>query len=705
MLFKEQIEKRRGQEQADLQQAVGKFAEEVGLKSRLKPAAGSDVSAVKAVLAALGIKDGYKWDPDCLFYTKEEQLHNILIPKGIMYRTVELDDQWWKSAAGPMLGYDSAGNWTALLPPHKKPHCHPVQRAICFYPSLPMRKIGVKDLLAFMVQSFRARDIAYLILLSGIVAVLGLLVPFVNKQLFDTVIPDGTKQDILPVAALLVGVSAGIILFNLIREWILLCIKRLVSIRIEPAVMARVFFLKPRFFMKYSSGELSERIGSISSLCDVVGEMFISTSLVSLFSLVYLFQMNIYAQELVLPAMAVLFGQMALMTLLFFFQRAVNRKSLAASAKLTSLVYDLMSGIVKLKLTGSHKRAFTRWLDTYRESAGLNFNPPLVLKISGALTMLLNMGATGLIYFLAARHNIAPSNYIAFVTAWGMVSGALMPLTQMIQGFASVEPLLAMAKPILDAEPEIDEKSKSANTLSGAIEVCHLSFRYSEDEPLILDDFSLKIKPGEYIGVVGKSGCGKSTLVRLLLGFETPQSGAIYYDNYDLKDVDKSSIRQKIGTCLQNGTLFPGSIFSNLTITAPESTMGDAWEAVRLVEMDKDIKELPMGMSTLISESGEGFSGGQKQRLLIARALINRPSILIFDEATSALDNISQKIVSDNLGSLGCTRIAIAHRVSTIRNCDRIIVLDKGRIVEEGTYDQLKLKGGLFAGMLNRQEI
>ncbi|MBQ6572994.1 MAG: ATP-binding cassette domain-containing protein, partial [Bacteroidales bacterium] len=426
---------------------------------------------------------------------------------------------------------------------------------------------------------------------------------------------------------------------------------------------------------------------------------------VSLFSLVYLFQMNIYAQELVLPAMAVLFGQMALMTLLFFFQRAVNRKSLAASAKLTSLVYDLMSGIVKLKLTGSHKRAFTRWLDTYRESAGLNFNPPLVLKISGALTMLLNMGATGLIYFLAARHNIAPSNYIAFVTAWGMVSGALMPLTQMIQGFASVEPLLAMAKPILDAEPEIDEKSKSANTLSGAIEVCHLSFRYSEDEPLILDDFSLKIKPGEYIGVVGKSGCGKSTLVRLLLGFETPQSGAIYYDNYDLKDVDKSSIRQKIGTCLQNGTLFPGSIFSNLTITAPESTMGDAWEAVRLVGMDKDIKELPMGMSTLISESGEGFSGGQKQRLLIARALINRPSILIFDEATSALDNISQKIVSDNLGSLGCTRIAIAHRVSTIRNCDRIIVLDKGRIVEEGTYDQLKLKGGLFAGMLNRQEI
>ena len=190
MLFKEQIERRREQEHADLQQAVGKFADEVGLKSRLKSTADTDISAVRAVLAALGIKEGYEWDPESLFYTKEEQLSNILIPKGIMFRTVELDDQWWKRAVGPMLGYDSNGNWVALIPPHKKPDCHPVKQAICFYPSLPMKKIGVKDLLAFMVQSIRAKDIYHLLALTGIVTLLGMLIPYVNKQLFDTVIPD-----------------------------------------------------------------------------------------------------------------------------------------------------------------------------------------------------------------------------------------------------------------------------------------------------------------------------------------------------------------------------------------------------------------------------------------------------------------------------------------------------------------------------------
>lgn len=706
MLFKEQIEKRREQEQAQLHQAVGKFAEEVGLKSMLKSAEDTDTDAVKSVLAALGIKDGYEWDPECLFYTKEEQLSNILNPKGIMFRAVELDEQWWKSAVGPMLGYDNDGNWVALIPPHNKPDCHPIKHAICFYPSLPMRKIGVKDLLSFILKSFSVKDIVHLLALAGIVTILGLLVPYVNKQLFDTVIPDGTKTDLIPVAALLLGVSIGIILFNLIRDWVMLCVKQVVSIRVEPAVMARIFFLRPKFFMKYSSGELVERIGSITSLCDVIGDTFISTSFTALWSFLYIFQMDIYARELVLPAMAVLLCQVLLTIGMFYFQIRINRNSLKASAKLTSLVYDMMSGITKIKLTGSHKRAFTRWFNVYRESASLNFNPALFVKIHGALLVLLNMGGgIGLLYLMAAKYSITPSNYIAFTTAFGMVSGALLQLTQIIPSFASMAPLLEQAKPILDAEPEIDEKSKRVSSLSGAIEICHLSFRYEEEQPMVLDDFSLKINPGEYIGIVGKSGCGKSTLVKLLLGFETPQSGAIYYDNYDLKELDKSNLRQKIGTCLQSGSLFPGNIFSNLTITAPWSSMQDAWDAASLVGMEKDIKELPMKMSTLISEGGGGFSGGQKQRLLIARALVNKPSILIFDEATSALDNISQKIVSDNISALGCTRIAIAHRVSTIRNCDRIIVLDKGRIAEEGTYDQLKLKGGLFAEMLKRQEI
>jgi ABC-type bacteriocin/lantibiotic exporter with double-glycine peptidase domain len=239
--------------------------------------------------------------------------------------------------------------------------------------------------------------------------------------------------------------------------------------------------------------------------------------------------------------------------------------------------------------------------------------------------------------------------------------------------------------------------------LSGGIEVSHLSFRYHEDMPLVLDDLSLTVKPGEYVGIVGMSGCGKSTLLRLLLGFEKPLRGSICYDQYDLAKVNKSQLRRKIGTCLQNGSLFTGDIFHNITITAPWATHEDAWEALRQACLYDEVQALPMGLHTIITEGGGGFSGGQKQRLLIARALISKPSIVFFDEATSALDNISQKQVSDNLYRLHCTRLVIAHRLSTIRHCDRIIVLDKGRIAEQGKFEQLMANKGLFYQMSQRQ--
>jgi ABC-type bacteriocin/lantibiotic exporter with double-glycine peptidase domain len=388
-----------------------------------------------------------------------------------------------------------------------------------------------------------------------------------------------------------------------------------------------------------------------------------------------------------------------------WFQHKQDKGQIAASTRLSSLVFDLLNGVQKIKITGSQKRAFTKWLQTYKESARYEYNPPTILKISGALMVLVNLGGIAFIYMTAVKNNIAPSDFIAFNAAYGMVGSAFTALISIVPKLSRMKPLLEQAQPIMDEVPEVDEKSKQIHSLNGAIEVSHLSFRYSEDTPWILNDISLKIRPREYVAIVGKSGCGKSTLLRLLLGFETPQSGAIFYDDYDLNEVDKSSLRQKIGTCLQSGTLFPGDIFSNITITAPWSTREDAWEAARLAGIDEDIRALPMGMNTLISEGGGGFSGGQKQRLLIARALMNKPSILFFDEATSALDNVSQKMVSDNLDKMRCTRVVIAHRLSTIRHCNRIIVLDKGHIVEEGTFEQLKAKGGLFADMIKRQEI
>ena len=387
----------------------------------------------------------------------------------------------------------------------------------------------------------------------------------------------------------------------------------------------------------------------------------------------------------------------------FWLESKYHNLYLQANTKLSGLVFNIFSGIQKIKLTGSEKRAFTRWATNYRGCAAIEYNPPLFLRLSPAFSALFTLGGTALLYFCAVQGKVAPSDYIAFTVAYGMISGAVMSMAGIIPSLAQVGPLLRMSAPVMEALPEVEEHAAQVSFLSGAIEVSNLSFRYAEDGPLVLNDLNLKIRPGEYVGVVGKSGCGKSTLLRLLLGFEEPQSGGIYYDDYDLSKVDKPSLRRNIGTCLQSGSLFPGDVYSNITITAPWSTQDDAWEAARLAGIDKDIAALPMGMHTLISEGGGGFSGGQKQRILIARALLNKPSLIFFDEATSALDNISQKQVADNLDTLGCTRVVIAHRFSTIRHCDRIIVLDKGEIAEEGTFDELMANGKLFYEMSKRQ--
>jgi ABC-type bacteriocin/lantibiotic exporter with double-glycine peptidase domain len=257
----------------------------------------------------------------------------------------------------------------------------------------------------------------------------------------------------------------------------------------------------------------------------------------------------------------------------------------------------------------------------------------------------------------------------------------------------------------METEPEVAEDKLVLSRISGGIELSNVTFRYVEDMPPVLDDLSLRIRPGQYVAIVGKTGCGKSTLMRVMLGFETPQKGAVYYDGRDLKKIDLKSLRRRIGAVMQNGKMFTGDIFSNITISAPWLTLDDAWEAAELAGMADDIRAMPMGMHTLISEGQGGISGGQRQRLLIARAIAPKPKILMFDEATSALDNLTQKQVSEALDRMKCTRIVIAHRLSTIRRCDRIIVLDKGRIAEDGSYEELIARNGVFAELVARQRL
>ena len=715
-----QINKRRAAEKAALAEVTEKVTRRLGLLSRKRVVPQNDESALRQVLEALGITDYELEDDDLL--TVEEQLTGILRPRGIMMRNIHLTGEWWRECVGPLLGYAKNGRLVALTPTRtglgyqyreqdgtlrkvgKREMAEELKpTAITFTKALPLKPLGAKDLIQFTWGVVSGPNALLLTVCALVVVLLGMFTPMANKLIFDTVIPTGDASDLLPITGLLIGATVGTLLLSFTRNLYIIRIQHIVEMNVQNAVMARTFLLSPTFFSKTSSGELSAKIQNVSSLASLANETIVGALLSAALSIIYLVQVYIYGGKLLWPALTIIAAQ--ILVLLLNYHRTVRRQKnyTESSAKLSGLEYNLFAGIQKIKLTGSEHRAFTRWLDHYSESARHIYNPAFIERLYPALSALLGLGGTMLIYWSTLSQGVSPSDYIAFSSAFGMMTASISSLNRVVPSLAQIKPLLESVKPILEAVPEMEEKAPQVEDLYGGIEVSGVSFRYQEDGPLILDDLSLKIEPGEYVGIVGKSGCGKSTLMRLLLGFEQPLTGGIYYDNYDLAKVDKSSLRRKIGCCLQSGSLFTGDLFHNITITAPWATHDDAWEALRMACLEEDVRKMPMGLHTVVSEGGGGFSGGQKQRILIARALISKPDIIFFDEATSALDNISQKAVSDNLDELMCTRVVIAHRLSTIRHCDRIIVLDKGKIVEQGNFEELMANKGLFYEMSLRQ--
>ncbi|KOA20077.1 alpha-hemolysin translocation ATP-binding protein HlyB [Clostridium homopropionicum DSM 5847] len=686
-----------------------KFKDTIGNKSG---------SAIEQVLTNLGVKIPSlpKGITDL-----NEQLEYMLRASGVMRRRVELKGSWWKDGGGPLLGSTTKGEVIAILPGLLQGYIYydpdtgnkiPMNKktaknisidAFCFYKPFPARKLTIRDLLLYIAKCITYADIAMVIVASLLVSLLGMFTPYMNKQIFDSVIPSGTKEDIVPVGGLLVGAAIGTLLFGITRSIILNRFRDKINTTVQGATMARIFSLPATFFKEYSSGELSSRSMSINHICSMLSDTVLTSGLSAIFSIVYIFQMVRYAPSLVKPGLIIILSMLIFTILTVLLQQKITKKKTIVSAKISGLVYGLFSGIQKFKLAGAEKRAFSKWADAYKEEGRLTYSPPLFLKLSTPISAAMTLGGGLIIYYFAGKSQVSPSDYIAFNTAYGSVSSAIMQLSGIVTTLANIKPHLDMVKPILNAVPEIDENKKVVTQLSGEIELNNITFRYVENGPAILDNVSFKVKKGEYVALVGKTGCGKSTLMRLMLGFEKPEAGAIYYDGNDLESLDVPSVRKNIGVVLQNGKLFSGDIFSNIIITAPWLKLEDAWKAARLAGLDNDIKAMPMGMHTMISEGSGGISGGQKQRIMIARAIVSKPNILFFDEATSALDNITQKIVSESVSTLNCTRIVIAHRLSTIKMCDRILVLDKGKIVEEGNFEELMAKEGLFYEFASRQ--
>ena len=660
--------------------------------------------------------------PDSL-KTPEDQMDYALRPHGIMYRSVILSENWYRQTFCPMIAYRAEDGLPVVLLPgqlggytwrgadgnnvkaNKQTAAQLLPDAICFYSSLPLKKIGISGLMGYMKSCLNWTDFAILIGLTLLVTLTGMMLPLITKMLSGFVLESGSGLVLWSTAIFMLCVLVSSQLFTASRELAMSRIRIKVGAPMEAAMMARLMSLPTPFFRQYSAGELASRSWAINRLSTLLLGGVVSTGMTAIASLLYINQVFSYAPALGLPALVIALGMVAVTLLTGFLKMREEREFLKVTAEESGVSFSIISGIQKIKLSGAEKRAFAKWARIYTEGAEIEFNPPLFLKINSAIVLAVSLLGTVWLYYRAASSGVSPSAYLAFTAAYGAVTGAITAFSNLAASMAQIKPILEMAEPILQTEPETAEGKQIVTKLSGGIELSNISFRYRETAPYILNGLDLKIRAGEYVAIVGRTGCGKSTLMRLLLGFEMPEKGAIYYDRKDVRSLDLRSLRRRMGVVTQDGKLFSGDIYSNITVSAPQLTLDEAWEAAELAGIAEDIRAMPMGMHTFISEGQGGISGGQRQRLMIARAIAPKPKILLFDEATSALDNKTQKQVADALAGLKCTRIVIAHRLSTVRHCDRILVLDGGKIAEAGTYDALIAKGGIFAELVERQRV
>jgi ATP-binding cassette subfamily C protein len=575
-----------------------------------------------------------------------------------------------------------------------------------FYRPFPDQPIKGHHLVAFGLRSC-VRDLVYVTLAGICGGLLTLLVPVLTGTIFDTVIPRSEYHTLYLYAALIFVSSIAIALFQLVRSFGMLRIETRLDFTLQSAVWDRLLNLPVPFFRKYQAGELAASANSIMMLRKILSDTVIYSLLGAIFMSFNIVLLFIYDAML-----AVYIGMIMVFSLLcvLYISRSImkrQRSIITLQNRIFGMLTQFLSSISKIRIAGAEVHAFSRWAGLFSENKSHTYEVRRSFLSITLLTTSLPMLATLLLFAVIGGRlpgTMSTGGFMAFYTAMTMTVMSYMQLLMAAVSAAFAAPIFDSIRPILDTLPENVAFKAELQRTFGEIEVSNVSFRYHEDGPLVLDNISLHIEPGEFVAVVGPSGSGKSTLLRLLLGFDTPGSGAVYYDRQDLASFDPASLRRQAGTVLQHAQLQPGTIFTNI-VGMTAGTHEDAWAAARLVGLDEDILQMPMGMHTVVSGGLSTLSGGQRQRIMIARAIVSRPRILFFDEATSALDNATQQIVSSSLEQLQATRVVIAHRLSTVRNADRIFVLDHGRIVEEGNYDTLMMRNGIFTGLVRRQMV
>lgn len=581
-----------------------------------------------------------------------------------------------------------------------------------FFYGFEEQMTSVKKIWSFSIQGIK-KDAKFLILAALAGSIIGLLVPILSGIMFDDVIPTADSTLLFEVFGIMLIIAFATAGLQLVQGILQLRVETKSSINLQAGLMDHLLRLPVSFYKKFTAGDLTNRALSVNAIRQILSNTVMTTVLSGAFSFVNLALLFYYESSLAWIGVGLSLFAILFVASIGWWKLKYDRQIANTEGELQGFLFEFLSGITKIRISGGESRIFTLWADRFSKLKRLGFTSGsyqnYVETFKSSYPLFTNILFFSFIYYMYTNASksgtvalISVGAFMAFISAFNQFLNDCLRMSMALITSLNIVSLYERVKPILEEIPESSEQSNDPGELAGEIEINSVSFRYQEEQPLVLNNISFRINPGEMVAFVGTSGSGKSTIMRLLLGFEIPELGSIYYDGHAFDTISKDLVRRQIGVVLQNGALMSGSIFKNI-VGNSELTLEDAWEAARMAGMEEDIKQMPMEMHTVISEGAGTFSGGQRQRLMIARAIAHKPRLLFMDEATSALDNRTQNIVSESLDKLQATRIVIAHRLSTVINADRIYVLDKGTIVESGNYDELMEKDGIFAKLAKRQ--
>lgn len=664
--------------------------------------------------------------------TVEQQVQEIAILSNLFQRKISLKGRWWETADLPLLGfYGESEKPVALInisrtefefldPETLKREKITSTNAIDFHPSafvfhVPLmgEKITFFKLMQFAYKEALKESYIFPILaiLTGII---NLFLPFAMKALFDSLTVTANITLLMQLTMGLVMSAIGLGFFTISKNFALQRFNGLSKNKLEMGLWGRILNFPVSFFRKRSAGELIGEFQAIIAVHATLNDYLIVSLFAVIYTILYFIQMISFSPVLSLIGLIGILLPFTIFTICAGFEISLLRKITNMSGAIQGFVIQLISGLGKIRVAGAESRFFKIWSRLFAEKKRLSLRFQKFQTITTLTRILFPLIATVTLYAAAIllfqkqklgnAQKFTTGEFVGFAAAYGLFVASALELLNTVFAGLKIRPLWECAKTLREQPVEASLDKERAHPLKGKVVIDHVSYRYNPEEEMTLKDIVIEALPGEMIGIIGPSGAGKSTLVRLLLGFERPESGAVYYDDKSLDDFDPRSIRSQIGTVLQNAALIAGSIYDN--IVGSGSYPNEALEkAIHFSGFEDDLNQLPMGLNTIIPMGGGSFSGGQRQRLLLARALISSPKILILDEATSALDNKTQDIVTNHLNRLRVTRIVIAHRLSTIQNADRIYVLEQGQVVQVGTFQELAQQGGLFLKMLKRQTL